>query len=67
MNSVTYKNNELILVKSETSGKLEKLFDGPYKVIEDQGPNVVILKNNRNETIHKNRTKRFLPNDNVNS
>lgn len=64
VNSVTYKIDDLLLVKNETGGKLDSLFCGPYKVIEDCGPNVVILKNNKREVIHKNRTKRFVQNEN---
>ena len=62
VNSVKYNPSDLLLVKSETGTKLQVLYDGPYLVLEDIGPNVVILKNNKREIIHKNRTKPFVTN-----
>lgn len=61
MNPVTYKKDDLILLKNETAKKLEKLFKGPFKVVEDLGANVKIIKeNNKTDIVHKNRTKLFI-------
>lgn len=59
VNPVTYKKDDQVLVKNETGGKLDSVYEGPYTVIEDIGPNVIVLKNNKKEVIHKNRTKHF--------
>jgi transposase InsO family protein len=55
-----YKKDDLVLIKNETGKKLSKLYNGPFKVVEDQGPNVIILNKGKNETIHKNRVKLFI-------
>lgn len=60
VNTVKYKKDDLILVKSETGSKLETLFKGPYKVIEVKNPNVVISVNGKHDTVHINRTKLFV-------
>lgn len=60
VNPVTYAKDDLILVRNETANKLDCLYDGPFVVIEDIEPNVKILKNNKIDIIHKNRTKPFI-------
>lgn len=60
LNSIIYKPNDLILIKNETGTKLDKIYDGPYKVIRDLSPNVEIDKNGKYDIIHKNRTKLFI-------
>lgn len=60
VNKIKYKPNDMLLVKNETGGKLDTLYNGPYLVIEEQEPNVKILRNNKIEIIHKNRTKLFV-------
>lgn len=60
MNPVRYKVGDLILIKIETGRKLDPLYKGPYVVVEDLGCNVKIKNNsNKEEIIHKNRTKPF--------
>lgn len=61
-NQVLYKKNDLILLKNEPATKLDKLYIGPFTVIEDLEPNVKIMKNNKIEVVHKNRTKLFKDN-----
>lgn len=63
VNQIKYIPNDMLLVKNETGGKLEPLYNGPYLVVEEQESNVVILKNGKVEIIHKNRTKPFVKND----
>lgn len=62
INPIKYKENDLILIKNETGNKLNSLYLGPYKVIKDESPNVLINKDGKIDTIHKNRTKLFTPN-----
>lgn len=59
INQVRYKKGDLILLKNETANKLDTLYNGPFIVIEDKEPNVIIFKNNKEEIVHKNRTKLF--------
>lgn len=56
---VMYEKDDLILIRKETGTKMDKLYEGPYTVIEDLDPNVKIIKENKEELIHKNRTKPF--------
>lgn len=59
VNPITYKVNDLILVKNEIGTKMDELYSGPYKVVRDMSPNVEIIKDGKLDTIHKNRTKLF--------
>lgn len=61
MHPVSYKKGDLVLVKNETNSKLDCLYKGPFEVLQDKEPNVTILVNNKPETVHKNRTKLFVP------
>lgn len=58
-NSVNYKKDDLVLVKKETGNKLSEIYEGPYTVIEECSPNVKILRNRKEITVHKNRTKPY--------
>lgn len=60
INPISYKNNDLILLKNETAKKLDKLYLGPFTVVEDLGSNVKILVNGKYDIVHKNRTKPFV-------
>lgn len=59
-NPSSYKPGHLILVKSETGTKMTEIYEGPYSVCADCEPNVIILKNGKQVTLHKNRTKRYI-------
>lgn len=60
LNPITYKPNDMILVKNETGNKLDSIYLGPYVVVRDLSPNVEIMKNGKLDVIHKNRTKLYL-------
>lgn len=60
INHVTYQIGQLVLVKNECAKKLDPVYVGPYSVVEDMGVNVKILKNNKHDIVHKNRTKPFI-------
>ena len=60
MNSVQYKPDDLVLVKSETGNKLSELYEGPFAVIRECSPNVELIKNGKNIIVHKNRTKLYV-------
>lgn len=62
VNPVTYKSGDLILIKNEAiSNKLDPLYKGPYTVIREHNPNVVISNKGKEVTVHKNRTKLYTP------
>lgn len=56
---IVYHRGDLILLKNYTGTKLDRLYEGPYVVVEDLTPNVKIIKNNKEYLIHKNNTKLF--------
>lgn len=60
VNPITYKVNDLVLVKNETGNKLSSIFSGPFRVISDKSPNVEIERNGKIDVVHKNRTKLFI-------
>lgn len=59
VNSTLYEKDDLVLLKNEVRSKLDALFEGPYKVVEDLGCNVKIIKNNKIDLVHKNRTRPY--------
>ena len=55
-----YKPGDMILLKNEDGNKLmTPCFLGPYVVDREDTPNVVVLKNNKEHIVHKNRTKLY--------
>lgn len=61
VNPITYKKDDLLLLKNETGNKLNSIYSGPYKVLRDLTPNVEIIKNGHVDVVHKNRTKMYYP------
>lgn len=60
INPITYKEGDLVLIKNETGTKLDCVYDGPFVVVKDESPNVVIKdKSNVDKVVHKNRTKLY--------
>lgn len=59
INPITYKTGDLILVKNENQNKLEPLYLGPFAVVKEMSPNVVVLDKGKEKTIHKNRTRLY--------
>lgn len=59
INPVSYKKGSYILLKNPSGNKLDSIYLGPFKVLEDLDSNVKIMKNNREDIVHKNRTKLF--------
>lgn len=57
INKVRYEKGDLILLKNETANKLDTLYNGPFIVIKDKEPKAKIIKNHKEEVIHKNRKK----------
>lgn len=59
VNPIKYKPGDLVLIKKETGTKFDPLYVGPYTVIGENEPNVVIIDNGKEIHIHKNRTRRY--------
>ena len=56
---IEFKIGDWVLVKKEVGNKLDKLFDGPFRVTNRNGSNLFIQKGSRVEEIHANRAKLF--------
>lgn len=56
---INYKVGDLILLRNNSGSKKDAIFTGPYPVIEDQAPNVLIKIDNKLVNVHKNRTKSY--------
>ena len=54
-----YKTGDKILLRNNAGTKRDAIFNGPYTVIEDKAPNVIIKIKNRLVEVHKNRTKLY--------
>ncbi len=48
-----------ILIERGNRDKSEKIFDGPFKVIDIKYPNIVISRENKEDTVHLDRVKLF--------
>lgn len=60
INPITYCKDDLLLLRNPTGNKLDRIYLGPYIVLEDLGVNVKINKNGKIDIVHKNRTKPFV-------
>lgn len=49
--------NDLVLLQKKPYDKLKPIYDGPYRVKNIDGPNVVIEKDNKQKTVHKERIR----------
>ena len=54
-----YEPGTSVLLKNETSGKLDTIYNGPYTVIKDMNPNIMLQIGSKVETVHKNRIKPY--------
>lgn len=59
-NPITYKKGDYVLLRNPSTDKTEPIYLGPYIVIEDLDCNVKIYKNQKEDIVHKNRTKLFI-------
>ena len=59
LKNIIFQKEQNIFIKKEDTAKLEDVNEGPFRVIQDLGPNVLIEKNGKIETVHKNRTILF--------
>lgn len=57
--TIVYKPGDKILIKNEVGTKMEALFNGPYVVIEDRAPNILIRIGHKVKEVHKNRIKPY--------
>lgn len=59
INPIMLKINDLVLVKIGNRRKGESPYEGPFKIKQIKDVNCVILKNNKEPTVHKNRLKKY--------
>lgn len=57
---IHYEEGQQVLIKSETSGKLEATYTGPFEVIKEEDPNIIVQINKKLDTVHKNRVKPYI-------
>lgn len=56
----SYKPGDLVLVVNNTKkNKLEELYKGPYSVVNDEPPNIVVIINNKPVKVHRNLVKPY--------
>lgn len=59
-NSVSYNiGDKVLLVNENASSKLDPLYIGPYEVVKDVNPNIILNINEKHVTVHKNRVKLY--------
>lgn len=63
-NPCSYKVGDKVLLKNNTTSKLDPLYIGPYTVVKDKSPNVILSLDGRKKLIevHKNRIKPYFLN-----
>ncbi|CAH2083624.1 unnamed protein product [Euphydryas editha] len=59
INPISYKKGDFVLLKNENRKKFDPLYIGPYLVIKEISPNVIILFKGTEKTVHKNNTKLY--------
>lgn len=59
INPINYKKGDLLLLRNPSENKMEPIYLGPYLVLSDLDCNVKILKNGKEDVVHKNRTKMY--------
>lgn len=58
-NSVNYSIGDRVMLKNNSGNKNDPLYTGPYSIIENKSPNVVIKIDNKLVEVHKNRVKHY--------
>lgn len=56
---VNYKNGDKVLLRNEAGTKVNALYNGPYTVISEKSPNIIINIDNKPTVVHKNRVKKY--------
>lgn len=56
---VQFEPGSKVLLKSASNNKSDELFNGPYVVVKDTHPNIVIKVDNKQIEVHKNRVKLY--------
>lgn len=57
--TMNYNPGNKVLLKNEIGNKMEPLYKGPYNIVENKPPNVVIRIDNKLLEVHKNRVKLY--------
>ena len=55
-----YNTGDLILIKNETGSKMDNVYNGPFKIMQDLGPNVEIEIGKTKDIVHKSRIKHLV-------
>lgn len=56
---IMFRENQKVFLKKEDTTKLDNINEGPFEVIQDLGPNILINKDGKLETVHKKRAILF--------
>ena len=54
-----YNTGDLIFLKYEVGSKMANVYVGPFKILQDLGPNVKIETDQNTDIIQKSRAKHF--------
>lgn len=57
--TVDYKIGDKIMLRNNLTHKLDPIYKGPYIIIEEKSPNVIIKIDNKIVEVHKNRIKLY--------
>lgn len=53
---IIFEKGQKVFLRKHDTTKLDMINEGPYEVIQDLGPNILIKKKDKIEAVHKNRT-----------
>lgn len=56
---VNYKSGDKVLLKNNSGTKMDALYNGPFTVISEQSPNILLDIENKQVLVHKNRVKKY--------
>lgn len=57
---VYYNKNDMLWLRNPSDNKMDPIYLGPYLVVDDLDCNVKIIKNGKEDILHKNRTKPYI-------
>lgn len=57
--NIKYKLGDKVLLRNNAGHKMDAIYNGPYNVVEDKCPNIIIKIDDKLVEVHKNRVKLY--------
>lgn len=57
--ATSFKAGDKVLLQNDAGTKMQPLYKGPFEIVKDEHPNVILKIKNREVTVHKDRIKMY--------